>query len=420
MAVPGAERRHSVSEPKTAQPKRKTILHMDMDAFYAAVEVLDNPTLAGKALIIGALPTERGVVSTCSYEARKYGVHSGMSIKDAYRLCPQGIYMHGHYHRYHEISDQVHEILLSYTDLIEFVALDEGYLDITGSLMLFGGAEKIGHEIKDRVLDTTGLTCSVGIGYNKMTAKLGSEEKKPNGFFVIPDPDFFVSYYRDRPVRIIPGIGGRSAAFLHENKIDTIGDLQQWDEEALVKLLGQHGHDLYLAARGIAGDTVRPASFHEQKSYGKEVTYQSDMLEKEEMLSTLKLLARSVSLGLMKRGLFASTITLKVKYNDLKQHTRSLTLPDAVQDSAALYGAAASLLEKVPLVRPVRLLGISASSFQSEPVHQITLDESDKAQRKEKLNQTLMGLYDRYGKNIVQTGGEMESRRILEDHNKLL
>ena len=172
----------------------RIILHMDMDAFYASVEVHDDPSLAGKPLIIGALPSERGVVSTCSYEARPYGVRSGMSIKEAYRLCPNGIYMHGHYHRYHEVSDQVHEILLSYTDQIEFVALDEGYLDITGSTRLFGDPVHIGHEIKQRVLDVTGLTCSVGIGYNKMTAKLGSEEKKPNGFFVFESPEHFQTY----------------------------------------------------------------------------------------------------------------------------------------------------------------------------------------------------------------------------------
>ena len=408
----------SNSETNTSS-KRKTILHMDMDAFYAAVEVHDNPSLKGKALIIGALPTERGVVSTCSYEARKFGVHSGMSIKDAYRLCPHGIYMHGHYHRYHEISDQVHEILLSYTDQIEFVALDEGYLDITGSLMLFGGAEKIGHEIKDRVLQTTGLTCSVGIGYNKMTAKLASEEKKPDGFFVIPDETFFVNYFKDRPVRIIPGVGGKSAAFLHENKINTIADLLGWDEKALVRLIGQTGHDLYLAARGIASDHVHPASEYEAKSYGKEVTYQTDMHEKEEMLSTLKLLSRSVSIGLMKRGLYASTITLKIKYNNLKLHTRSITLPDAVHDSGQIYKAVSNLLDKAPLERPVRLLGVSTSSFTTEPLHQITLEESDKSQRKEKLNKTLMGLYDRYGRNIVQTGGEMESQQILEEHKKI-
>ena len=166
-------------------PKR-TVLHMDMDAFYASVEVRDNPDLAGKPLIIGALPNERGVVSTCSYEARPYGVRSGMSIKEAYRLCPDGIYMHGNYHKYHEVSDQVHQILMDYTDQIEFVALDEGYLDITGSLALFGGAESIGREIKRRVLETTGLTCSVGIGYNKMTAKMASEEKKTQ--WLLRDP----------------------------------------------------------------------------------------------------------------------------------------------------------------------------------------------------------------------------------------
>ena len=157
-----------------------------MDAFYAAVEMRDNPSLRGKPVIIGALPHERGVVSTCSYEARQYGIHSAMSIKEAYRLCPHGIYMHGHFDKYHQASSQVHRIMADYTDQIEFVALDEGYLDITASLALFGGAARIGQDIKRRVWEETKLTCSIGIGYNMMAAKLASEEKKPDGFFVIP------------------------------------------------------------------------------------------------------------------------------------------------------------------------------------------------------------------------------------------
>ena len=164
----------------------RTIIHYDMDMFYAAVEIRDNPELAGKPLIIGALPSERGVVSTCSYEARKFGVRSAMSIKEAYRLCPNGIYMHPNGHKYAEASEQIHEICDRYTDLIQYYSLDEGSLDVTGSMALFGGASKIGHELKERIKECTGLTCSVGIGYSIMSAKLASEEKKPDGFFEIP------------------------------------------------------------------------------------------------------------------------------------------------------------------------------------------------------------------------------------------
>ena len=160
----------------------RTIIHVDMDMFYAAVEIRDNSELAGKPLIIGALPHERGVVSTCSYEARTFGVRSAMSIKEAYKLCPHGIYMHPNGYKYIEASSQIHEIWGGYTDIIEYISLDEGFLDVTGSLCLFGGAAKIGHEIKSKVKSHTGLTCSVGIGYSLMSAKLASEEKSLMGF----------------------------------------------------------------------------------------------------------------------------------------------------------------------------------------------------------------------------------------------
>ena len=395
-------------------PKR-TVLHMDMDAFYAAVEARDHPELAGKPLIIGALPNERGVVSTCSYEARPYGIRSGMSIKEAYRLCPQGVYMHGNFHKYHEVSDQVHRILMDYTDQIEFVALDEGYLDITGSLTLFGSAEHIGREIKQRVLDTTGLTCSVGIGYNKMTAKMASEEKKPNGFFVIPDETFFQGLVMDRPIRVLPGIGPKTADHLKHYHLNTIRDLLTWSEALLQKLLGVSGLELYRAARGIDERPVLHLGDGEAKSYGKEVTYQHDMTDLLEMESTLRLLARTLSIGLMEDGLWCYTVTLKIKYNNLQLHTRSKTLTNPIHDATQLFSVASQLLRKAPLVRPVRLLGISTSSFTSEPVHQITLEDNSRREKEEKLNQALMQLYGKFGKDVIHTGGELESQKILKE-----
>ena len=394
---------------------KRTILHMDMDAFYAAVEVRDNPELRNKPLIIGALPNERGVVSTCSYEARVYGVRSGMSIKEAYRLCPNGIYMHGNYQKYHEVSNQVHQILMDYTDQIEFVALDEGYLDITGSLTLFGGADTIGREIKRRVFEITQLICSIGIGYNKMTAKMASEEKKPNGFFVIPDEEFFQSMIIDRPIRVLPGIGPKTADHLQHYHLNTIRDLLNWSETSLQKLLGASGSELYRAARGLDERPVLHLGDGEAKSYGKEVTYQHDMTNLIEMESTLRLLARTLSIGLMEDGLWCYTVTLKIKYNNLQLHTRSKTFTNPIHDAKQLFAAASALLRKAPLTRPVRLLGISTSSFTNEPVHQITLADTAKQEKKEKLNQTLMQLYDRFGKNSIQTGGELESKKILKE-----
>ncbi len=389
---------------------------MDMDAFFASVEIRDDPSLKGKPLIIGALPTERGIVATCSYEARAYGVHSGMSIKDAYRLCPMGIYRHGRYDRYRQVSDRIHGILTDYTDQIEYVGLDEGYLDITGSLKLFKSADRIGHEIKKRVLDTTGLTCSIGISYNKMTAKMASEEKKPDGFFVIPDPEFFQKYMKDKPVKALPGVGAKGAAVLHGIRIDTIGQLSAWSEESLVKRFGQAGSELYRHARGIASDHVERLGEGKAKSYGKEVTYQHDMTDPAEMDSTLKLLARQVAIGLQKREVYAYTITLKIKYSNLKLHTRAVSLINPVQSASQLYKEAARLLKKSPLSGPVRLLGISASSLTEQPEFQLTISQADRSLREESLNKSLMGLYQRFGKDAVMTGGELESRTLLQEH----
>ncbi|MBO6157755.1 MAG: DNA polymerase IV [Firmicutes bacterium] len=400
----------------------RIILHMDMDAFYASVEVHDDPSLAGKPLIIGALPSERGVVSTCSYEARPYGVRSGMSIKEAYRLCPNGIYMHGHYHRYHEVSDQVHEILLSYTDQIEFIALDEGYLDITGSIRLFGPPEKIGLEIKKRVLNATGLTCSVGIGYNKMTAKLGSEEKKPDGFFIFDSPEHFQSITKERPVRILPGVGVKGAARLASFGIQTVGDLRSWSRQRLEKTFGEFGSDLYLHCRGYGSDHVSRLGEGEAKSIGKEVTYQRDMQDPEEMHSTLKLLASSVSDHLKRHEFYASTVTLKIKYNDLSLHTRSKTLDNPVRSSHDLYQISLALLNQAPLKKPVRLLGISGSHFTTTPIYQYSLDEDEKRidpEKQEKVEKALDQLSARFGKGVIQTAGEMDSKRILKEKGLL-
>jgi len=401
--------------------KRRVILHMDMDAFYASVEVHDDPSLKGKPLIIGALPTERGVVATCSYEARPFGVHSGQSIKEAYRLCPQGIYMHGHYDRYRQVSHQIHEILLSYTDQIQFVALDEGYLDITGSLKLFGSPEHIGREIKARVLETTGLTCSVGIGYNRMTAKLGSEEKKPDGFFAIESPEFFMEYFADRPARVIPGIGGKSAEKLSKLGLKTIKGLQGVSEDRLKTLFGEAGEYLYHACRGEGSDVIHRPEDEVAKSIGKEVTYQQDMTDRESMESTLKLLARGVSERLIRHGFWAETVTLKFKYNNLESHTRSKTLARPTRGAQEIYEVAAGLLTGVTLTKPVRLLGISTSGLTDEPVYQLNLIEEEtgtsdeQRQKREKLDETMMDLSKRFGKGMVTTGGEMLSERILKE-----
>ncbi len=205
----------------------RIILHVDMDAFYASVEMRDDPSLRGKPLIIGSLPSERGVVATCSYEARPFGVRSGMNIKDAYRLCPQGIYRHPDFDKYRAVSRQLHEIWESYASAAEAIALDEAYLDITQQAGDWDGARRIAREIKRRTREELQLSCSVGLAYSKTAAKTASEEKKPDGYFEIPTPQAFVDLILDRDVQVLYTVGEKTARKLHAAGIETVRDLQE-------------------------------------------------------------------------------------------------------------------------------------------------------------------------------------------------
>ena len=209
---------------------RKTdqiIIHVDMDAFFAAVEIRDDPSLRGKPLIIGALPHERGVVATCSYEARRFGIHSGMNIKEAYRLCPNGVYRHPSFEKYKAVSHRLHEIWGSYGSALEAIALDEAYLDVTERAGGFDRAAEFAREIKRRVREEVGLSCSVGVGYSKTAAKTASEENKPDGYFEIRTPEAFVRLVEDRDVRVLFTVGKMTAEKLRANGIRTVRDVQE-------------------------------------------------------------------------------------------------------------------------------------------------------------------------------------------------
>ena len=216
------------------------IIHVDMDAFYASVEIRDNPMLRGKPLIIGSLPHERGVVATCSYEARKYGVHSAMNIKEAYRLCPRGIYMHPNFEKYRAVSSQLHAIWNTYASASEYIALDEAYLDVTGSAGNWEQACEFARCIKQRTFEELGLTCSVGIAYSKTAAKTASEEKKPDGYFEIPDPESFVNLIIDRDVRVLYTVGEKTAERLNRSGIRTVRDIREHRDE-IIRSFGKQG-----------------------------------------------------------------------------------------------------------------------------------------------------------------------------------
>lgn len=339
------------------------ILHVDMDAFYASVEIRDDPSLRGKPLIIGAMPGERGVVATCSYEARKFGVRSAMNVQEAYRLCPNGVFMHPNMEKYRAVSGQLHRIWREYASALEAVAFDEAYLDVTEKAGDLDRAAAMGREIKERIRRELGLSCSVGVAYSKTAAKTASEEKKPDGFFVIPTPEAFVDLILDRDVRVLYTVGEMTAEKLYALGIRTVRDLRERASE-VEDLLGKQGAWITRLARGIDDRPVTPYRPEDAKSIGREVTFQKDVEDFGLLKDVLLLLALCVEHRADGLGLHGKGVTLKLTYGDRKGITRSQGVENA-DSAAAIYRTAARLLDQVEK-RPVRLVGVSIHHLSGE------------------------------------------------------
>ena len=374
------------------------IIHVDMDAFYASVEIRDNPALRGKPLIIGSLPHERGVVATCSYEARKYGVHSAMNIKDAYRLCPMGVYMHPDFDKYRAVSAQLHEIWNTYASASETIALDEAYLDVTEKAGSWENACEIARTIKRRTLEELGLTCSVGVAYSKTAAKTASEEKKPDGYFEIPTAEAFVQLIRDRDVRVLYSVGARTAEKLNRAGIHTVRDIQEKQEE-VVRLLGKQGQWLTQLALGMDDRRVSPYRPEDAKSISREVTFQEDVLDYEYLKDVLLLLSMSVERRAARVGLYGKGVTLKLTYADMKSITRSRMM-ELSRSAITIYEESLKLLEQVPR-DAVRLIGTGIYHLTGESFVQLRLEDfltdGGTAGEEERLQAELARLQQRYG-----------------------
>ncbi len=344
--------------------ENRKIIHIDMDAFFAQVEQRNNPALRGKPVIVGGDPRSRGVVSTCSYEARKFGVHSAMPTSHAYRLCPQGIFVRGNMEAYVEVSQQIREIFLQYSSLVEPLSLDEAYIDVTKPLQGPDSATLIAEEIRAKILQRTGLTCSAGVTYNKFIAKIASDINKPNGITVIT-PEKASEFLKTLPVKKFFGVGKVTQKKMETHGIFTGGDLLKYTKDQLISLFGKSGGAFYHYARGEDNRPVVPN--RERKSIGNERTFASDLSSVDEMSEVLEKLSQKVSETAKKKNKEGFTVVLKVKYHDFKMITRSFTLLEATNDSEIIFSTVQDLLKKSEVqTRPVRLLGVTIQNFGSD------------------------------------------------------
>lgn len=337
----------------------RKVIHLDVDAFFASVEQRDRPELRGKPVIICHFNSGRGAVSTASYEARKYGIHSAMPTFKAKKLCPRGHFIAPDFDKYQLASSQIYNIFYQYTDQIEGAGIDEAYLDVTTNKKGIPSASWIAQDIRYQVYKETGLTVSAGVSSNKLLAKIASDFQKPNGLTVVK-PENAVTFLQNLPIRKMPGIGPVTESYCHGLNIKKIGDFLRYEVAVLEEFFGNSASDYYLSAQGIDNRPIITES--EPKSCSIEDTLASDIQGKEAALPVLESLARRLEERLAESGYCGRTVTLKVKYDDHSLTTRRQTLSSVASDWRTIYSVVEDLLEKTQInTRPARLLGIGVS-----------------------------------------------------------
>ncbi|MEL1241259.1 DNA polymerase IV [Flavobacterium flavipallidum] len=342
-------------------PHRK-IIHIDMDAFFASVEQMDNPELRGKPIAVGG-SENRGVVAAASYEARKFGVRSAISGVLAKKYCPELIFVRPRFERYKEISNQIHKIFRDYTDLIEPLSLDEAYLDVTQNKKGNPSASLLAQEIRNRIFNEVGLTASAGISINKFVAKIASDYNKPNGQKTVT-PDEVIPFLENLPIRKFYGVGKVTTEKMYQLGIFTGLELKSKSLEFLEKHFGKSGSYYYYVVRGIHNSEVKSSRI--TKSVAAEHTFDVNLSSEVFMLEKLELIANSLERRLKKHNVSGKTVTLKIKYSDFTQQTRSKTLPYFIADKGLIFETVKELLYQERLKDSVRLLGISMSSLNTE------------------------------------------------------
>ena len=375
-----------------------------MDAFFAAIEALDDSSLKGKPVIVGGL-SRRGVVSTASYEARRFGIHSAMPVFKAREKCPHGIFLPVKMERYKEVSKKIMGLLKDFSPLVEQVSIDEAYLDITGTENLFGCPEDIARRIKERVGKETGLTCSIGIAPNKFMAKVASDMNKPDGLKIISDSevDQFLSIL---PVGKIPGVGKRTLEELRRHSVKTVGDLKRFSKEQLLEDFGKFGLRLYNIAKGRDNESVTPD--REIKSISSEETLQKDTGDLSKLKDLVKEHAEKVAWRLRNEELKGKTITIKIKFSDFSAFTKSQTIAEATDSSKILRDSAMKLFLDSPIKRKVRLIGVAVSNLDvGKKQFQMSLfEDPGKTDKNRKVEEAMDEIRGKFGGKVIERGKE--------------
>lgn len=388
----------------------KTIFHVDMDAFFVSVEELFDPSLKGKAVVVGGQRDERGVVSAASYEARKFGVHSAMPLRTAAKLCPHAIFVDGHPDRYRECSTKVYEVLNTFSPLVEMASIDEAYLDMSGTDRLHGPPLHAAHSLHNKVKSETRLNCSIGIGASRLIAKVSSAKAKPNGvLWVIPGQE--AKFLAPLDVRDIPGVGKVMEQNLHAIGIRQVGDLARLPEDVLEERFGKWGLALAGKARGedAGGWFDAAVGEHEDpKSISHEHTFNQDTANQAQLEATLMRLSEMVARRLREHSFYARTIQLKLRYKDFTTITRAHSLPEPTQLDTEIFQQIRSLFRKNwNNGAEIRLLGVHVSSFEEASPSQMTLLDNGRHQRWQQAMAAADKLRDRFGESSVGLAGGM-------------
>jgi DNA polymerase-4 len=383
----------------------RQILHVDMDAFFVAVEELEDPSLKGKAVIVGADPDGRGVVAAASYEARKFGVHSAMPIRTAKQLCPHAIFLRGQHRKYSEYSHQIHGIFEEFTPVVEMVSIDEAYLDLTGCERLHGSAFRAADKLVRLVKEQTGLNCSVGVSTSHLVSKIASDQAKPHGLlYVLPGRE--AAFLSPLPIRRMPGIGKVTEPELRSLGIVTIGDLREMGADKLQDHFGKFGEWLYAKACGLDIDAYQYEE--EPKSISHETTFDTDISDLEEVERTLSYLAQLVGRRLRDHGLFARTVGLKLRLAPFKTLTRDLTLDEPTNLDSVIFASVLGLLEKAwNGKQKIRLVGVRSSNLERAAFQRGLID----ADQREKLDKALKAadkVREKFGFDMVQLARSVE------------